>query len=507
VVWKAFGWHPEDEPVDGEGADLAWPPFPRVEVRWDEATCGQVVYLFSEIQNTFAGRAEELFALARAAQGGAGQGRLRLATVDIGGGTTDLVINDYALEGGRGANQTILPIQRFRDGFRVAGDDILLEVIGAVLVPALRVALATAGVEDPDPLLSRLIGSDHVDVQEGVLRQQLALQAMYPAGLAVLKDYEQYDPVAGAETVTRTLGELVAAMSPDAPTDSVLAYFAEGVRDATAGSVSGFALLDVPVPLDLTHIHRLFMEDKLEIARALRALCEMVHLYDCDVLLLTGRPSRLPGVQALFRALLPLPPDRIVSMHDYRTGTWYPFNQHGRIKDPKSTAAVGAMLCVLGQGRLPNFSFRADAFRPYSTVRYVGLMDQNTIIKEQDCFFSGVDLDDPEYELPEVAIPMHGIMHLGYRQLAAERWAASPLYVLDFADEKGQRAVYKEGGVLTVRLERVRGSDAERFRVAAVEVEGGRSVGRNAVSLKLNTLASTGLEQDSYWLDSGSIYR
>jgi hypothetical protein len=40
-----------------------------------------------------------------------------------------------------------------------------------------------------------------------------------------------------------------------------------------------------------------------------------------------------------------------------------------------------------------------------------------------------------------------------------------------------------------------------------VEVEGGRSVGRNAVSLKLNTLASTGLEQDSYWLDSGSIFR
>jgi hypothetical protein len=507
VVWKAFGWHPEDAPIDGEGAELAWPPFPKVEVRWDEATCGQVVYLFSEIQNTFAGRAEELFALGRAAQGGAGEGRLRLATVDIGGGTTDLVINDYALEGGGGANQTILPIQRFRDGFRVAGDDILLEVIGAVLVPALRNALAIAGLEAPDPLLSRLIGADHVDVQEGVLRQQLALQIMYPAGLAVLKDYEQYDPLAGAETVTRTLGELVAAMSPDAPTESVLGYFAEGVRDATAGAVAGFALLEVPVALDLGGIHRLFMEDKLEIARALRALCEIVHLYDCDALLLTGRPSRLPGVQSLFRALLPLPPDRIVSMHDYRTGTWYPFNQHGRIKDPKSTAAVGAMLCVLGQGRLPNFSFRADAFRPYSTVRYLGLMDQNMIIKEQDCFFSDVDLDNPEYELPEVAIPMHGVMHLGFRQLAAERWAASPLYVLDFADEKGQRAVYKEGGVLKVRLERVRGSDAERFRVAAVEVEGGRSVGRNAVSLKLNTLASTGLEQDSYWLDSGSIFR
>ena len=36
-----------------------WPPFPRIEVQWDEATCGQVVYLYSEIQNNFAGRPDE----------------------------------------------------------------------------------------------------------------------------------------------------------------------------------------------------------------------------------------------------------------------------------------------------------------------------------------------------------------------------------------------------------------------------------------------------------------
>lgn len=98
-------------------------------------------------------------------------------------------------------------------------------------------------------------------------------------------------------------------------------------------------------------------------------------------------------------------------------------------------------------------------------------------------------------------------MHIGYRQLDAERWVASPLYVLDFADDEVRRAIYTKGGILRVRLERMRGTNAERFRVASVEVEGGRSLGRHAVALKLNTLTSIGFDQDSYWLDSGSIFK
>jgi hypothetical protein len=507
LVWKAFGWHPEDDPVDGDAAAAAWPPFPRVEVRWDEATCGQVVYLFSEIQNNFAGRPEEFFSLARRARPVQRTDRLTVATVDVGGGTTDLVINDYALDTGHGSNVYIVPHQRFRDGFKVAGDDILLEVIQTLLVPPLIEALQRHGVADPRALLSRLIGTDPLDVQESVLRQQLALQVMYPAGLEILKAYEDYNPISGQEPRTLALGELVSRF--DRPTNKVLKYFADGVRAETPGASGELGLLDIDVTLDLDRLHRLFMEERIEIARSLRSLCEIIHLYDCDMLLLTGRPSRLPGIQSLFRALLPLPPDRIVKLHEYRTGSWYPFNRQGRIDDPKTTAAVGAMLCVLGQGRLPNFFFRAGAFRPYSTVRYIGLMDQNMIIKRDDVFYADVDLDDPDYQLPETGFEMRGVMHIGYRQLSAERWGASPLYALDFATEgEGARErLYREGGVLKVRLEQVRGAHEERFKVAGVEVEGGRSVSKNAVRLRLNTLTNVGLNEDSYWLDSGSVFR
>jgi hypothetical protein len=41
-----------------------------------------------------------------------------VASIDIGGGTTDLMICTYSAEAG----QEIEPHQNFREGFRIAGD-------------------------------------------------------------------------------------------------------------------------------------------------------------------------------------------------------------------------------------------------------------------------------------------------------------------------------------------------------------------------------------------------
>ncbi|MCB1857527.1 MAG: virulence factor SrfB [Gammaproteobacteria bacterium] len=501
LVWKAMGWHPEDAPIDGDGPS-AWPPFPKVLVHWDESTCAQIVYLFTETKMNFAGRPDEFFRAAARRRPNGDTNKLTIASIDIGGGTTDLVINDYVLKG-HGANVPIEPRQRFRDGFKVAGDDILLQAIQETIVPALAAALREQGLSAPDSVLSRLIGADPVDVQEAVLRQQLALQVMYPAGLRVLKEFERYDPVVGTGVRQFTLGELLSEVDP--PTAKVLGYFSRGIRDETRGGITSFDLLAVPVKLDLASIYQLFVAGKLEICKPLKALCEIVHLYDCDVLLLTGRPSRLPGVQSFFRALLPLPPDRIVKLHEYRTQNWYPFHRQGRIDDPKTTAAVGAMLCMLGQGRLTNFVFLADLLKPYSTVRYVGHVDQDGIIKDNEVFYPDVDLDDPQYFLPEdKTFDMHTIMKLGYRQLNAERWIASYLYVLDFASDEEREKVF--GKTLNVRLIRdpkQKGSD--RFAIKEVKEEDGPSR-LKSVRLRLNTLSSYGTSGGTYWLDSGSVF-
>ncbi|MCI0655102.1 MAG: virulence factor SrfB, partial [Methylococcaceae bacterium] len=110
LVWKSLGWHPEnDKPAENTEDEKAWPPFPEIHVQWDEATCGQVVYLYTEIINNFSGRPEEFFSTARRMRGNETAKKFTVASIDVGGGTTDLVITDYALDSGRGSNVYIVP--------------------------------------------------------------------------------------------------------------------------------------------------------------------------------------------------------------------------------------------------------------------------------------------------------------------------------------------------------------------------------------------------------------
>lgn len=509
LVWKSLGWHPEDDNIEGEGQAKAWPPLPTIHVQWDEATCGQVVYLFSETQNNFGGRPEEFFAtLARPDK--KDRKRLSIASVDIGGGTTDLVITEYHLDNGQGSNVYIVPEQRFRDGFKVAGDDILLEVIQKFVVPWFADALKKTGVNDPQPLLSRLIGNEPVKVQEAVLRQQLALQVLSPIGLRLLKEYEKYDPLEPGSLGTFTFADLLAGH--EAPTPDVIEFVNAAVRRQLGANATDFNILETPIAVNLRKMHEAFLGNRMNICKTLKALSEIVHCYQCDVLLLTGRPSRLPGIQAVFRSLLPLPPGRILPLHHYRTGGWYPFHKQGRIDDPKTTAAVGAMLCLLGRSlRLPNFFFRAAAFKPYSTIKYLGLIDNNNVVKESNVYYKAINLDDPDYELPDTPFELRGSMRLGFRQLAAERWSAAPLYTITVVDKKLSEALASEGRVLKVRLQAKRNSanpaeGTERFIIAGVESDTG-SVSSRALKLQLNTLSDAGLGESQYWLDSGSVFR
>lgn len=509
LVWKAMGWHPTDAPIDWKNDDEAWPALPTLHIRWDEATCAQVVYLFSETVNTFGGRPDQFMRVMRRHRPGDDAKSIRIASIDIGGGTTDLVVTDYALDDGRGGNVYIKPAQCFRDGFKIAGDDIVLDVVQKLVVADLETALKAHGLADPGPTLSRLIGSEAGIVQDMVLRQQLTLQVLYPLALRLLKEYEGYDPIARAEVRSHTIAELLA--DQEAPSRAVLDYFAAGVRRVTGSGVADFDILSVPITVDMNRLHRLFVTDDMEICKPVRSLCELVHLYDCDVLLISGRPSRLPGVQALFRALLALPPDRIVPMHDYRTGNWYPFHRQGRIDDPKTTAAVGAMLCVLGQGRIPNFFFRSNDFKLLSTVRHIGLMDHNMIIKDEDVYFRDVDLDDPDFEMPEIPFDVRGRMMLGFRQLTAERWAASPLYMVELSqeDDAHEKLYGQEPDVFAVTLKRRKPGacrDVEML-LRNIERKSGNHVRKTAVTVRLHTLLTHGVGENTYWLDTGSIVR
>src|SRR5262249_48704051 len=118
---------------------------PEIEIWWDEATCVQLVWLYGEIARKFAGNVEAFFDLVgrrRASPGGAPQPSLRLASIDIGGGTTDLMIITYTPVGDHG----LRPVPNFREGVRIAGDDVLKLMIERIILPAIRQQLESCGL-------------------------------------------------------------------------------------------------------------------------------------------------------------------------------------------------------------------------------------------------------------------------------------------------------------------------------------------------------------------------
>ncbi|CAK9885075.1 MAG: hypothetical protein XXXJIFNMEKO3_01467 [Candidatus Erwinia impunctatus] len=511
LVWKSMGWHDSDDGLPASGAGTLF-PVPDIQMAWDEATCGQMVYLYNETQVNFSGQAADFFASQarpdRPLAPGEQPGRtLRIASIDIGGGTTDLAITAFSLDEGNSHDVSIVPELLFREGFRLAGDDILLDVIQLYVLPALQSALTTAGVADPKLTMTRLFGQEGRIDGYSTLRQQVTLQIFIPLGQAILQAYENYDPEQLEAEVEALFGELL----PQPPTATLHQQINGEIQRDLPGDAPTFDILQVLMVVSLNQLHGEFLSSRLRICQRLRSLAEVVAVHDCDVLLLTGRPPRFPGIQALFRHLQPLPVNRMLSLDGYHTSDWYPFNKQGTIDNPKSTAAVGAMLCLLSlELRLANFWFKAADFESYSTVRYLGVLDSNEMLSEENVWYADIDLDDTQGRLEQQqSFRVRGSVALGFRQLENARWPAAPLYMLTLADAQLARRIASDE-MLKVKLAMVKPAGSPyptQFMLSEARLSDGSAVPLEQLQLKLNTLPGSGSGITHYWLDSGSVFK
>lgn len=508
LVWKAMEWHPADEGFTSErDKQKSVVPVPQVHMEWDEATCGQLVWLYNEAIVNYAGQSGAFFKrLARpdrqlSEDEPAGR-TLRVASIDIGGGTTDMAITQYQLDDGVGSNVKIAPRLLFREGFKVAGDDILLDIIQRCVLPALQAQIHKAGVADVTGLMTTLFGESGRMDTRGTLRQQTALQLFIPLGHAVLDFWENSDPDDRLATLEATFGELLTQR----PTDNVINYVQQAVQHALPADAPQFDLFSIPIQVELSSLQEALMAGQFTLTAPLQALCEVISHYCCDVLLITGRPACLPGVQALLRHLQPVPVNRIVWLDSYQTHEWYPFSQQGRIGNPKSTAAVGAMLCNLAMDlRLPGFNFKASDIQAYSTIRHLGMLDGNNVLSDENVWYSDIDLDNPKATLDtRLHFPLRGNACLGFRQLDNARWPATPLYTLAINSASLAKSIAGDG-VLNVRLQQTR--DADAFVLAEAWLQDGSKVPLSQLSFKLNTLAGSYSGASHYWIDSGSVYQ
>lgn len=204
-------------------------------------------------------------------------------------------------------------------------------------------------------------------------------------------------------------------------------YFAERM---------GFRYEDVEIPYNPKYLNEI-VRRVFEIS--LRKWAAIFYTYKCDIVIMGGRPCSLAEIQHLMKRLMPVTPNRLISMNDYRVGSWYPgATDVGHFNDKKGLVAVGALIAYLAeQGKLPMFKLNADALkrRIKPTSEYIGMI--NTRSGQMSPMLTPT--------VNTATIDISGFpVYFGCRQLNVQGYPARVLYKLDFNMEKIRAAAAEQ---------------------------------------------------------------
>jgi len=511
TIWNASRW---SELPDDQINDFRVRPV--VKCAWDEATATQMVYLYNEIAEKFAGDVDAYFSVVGRKRTGHERETFRIASIDVGGGTSDLIITTYENKT-QGASGVITPKQEFREGFKVAGDDILKAVVENHFMRGFQQELEKAGLFNAREVLTQKFSDASMAERDKNLRAQFVNQLAIPFALSILTAAEKAKLWEISQSIEVTYKDVFEAR-PD-PMPEVIEFVSEMLAD---GGVVNFDIRDLSFVVDLNDVATTITTTMRPI---LRDLLEVVKKYDCDKLLLAGRPSKLPVLHSIILQYMAVAPTDFISLSDYKVGHWYPFwSPGGIISDPKTTTCVGAVLCALAEGSMQNFRFETSELEIKSTARFFGELERSGQIKAGNVLFSDIDLDaDTPEDSEPVDIIFNAPIYIGFRQLKAERWPASALCYLDFS---GQKAVDNAAGKLpySMKLKFFRkgqksddrdapygagemfvgdpnGEGALTLLADEITDKNGENVNRHEVVLKLKTMC----EEVGYWIDTGVL--
>ncbi len=471
---------------------------PELVMQWDEAIGTQTVFLYNEIKSNYRGDMDLFFeATGNTDPVGldkpASEGSIRIASLDIGGGTTDLIITSYRLSEG----SSLTPKQELGEGFNIAGDDILRAIIEEHILPELKTYIESQGVNNSSELLASILGGSRAndDVRRSALQRQFCLQVAIPCALRIVELYESFEPSRGNQTVTIECSQVLSGSR--SPHLEVVDFIRDAVKEAGGND---FQFNDIVFDVSMRAVDKTVGQT---IGPVLSDMCELIHLYSCDFLLISGRPSVMPAVRNKVLSKMPVNVNKIIAMGQYKVGDWYPFRSNfGYLEDPKTTAAVGAMVCALSEGYLQRFTLLSRKIALKSTVNFIGILEDTGHIKDSNLFFSNIDLDSElqgtSSELV-ASFKFSGPMFVGFRQLSVERWPATPLFKVEFKDPENARHLALPLKLTLGLLPRDEDRAFKVFDIQDIEDAEGNARPLRDVRFSLQTTTNS----QGHWTDTG----
>lgn len=475
---------------------------------YDEATCSQFVYLYGLLTETYKNCSKEFFEVyghtMREEEGKEREG-LVIGSLDIGAGTSDIMICQY--EYNEKNPSQVKPIPLFWDSFDFAGDDMLKELISNVLIQGsdgiLEKVLLQSGetVSSINSKFFSFFGLNQTDhsFRDKNLRRDFNLQVLVPLMYEFLRLLENGE---GERDVT--YNDVFGKVPPSQP---VVDRFKE---------VFGMDLSSIVWKYDKSVVSR-------HIARSMDSFLETIayimYAYGCDIILLSGRPTSLEPIKDTFLKYSLIEPDRLIRLNSYRVGDWYPFMDKSKrcINNSKSVVPVGAMIGYLASSTGAYNGFSIDiselAARLLPTTDYFVVNDA----KKHECFLK------PKSQSGQIVVNGFPI-YIGSKQHDLAIYPIRPFYVLEknidgvkaelkrtyknkkLTDKDLQYLVAEHfddnlrNSPLTFTIERVDNSEnKEELHIVSVVDDNRMDLPVSDFLLSIQSLN----DPDCYWLDSG----
>jgi len=474
----------------------------KTEWIYDEATCAQFVYLYAEINQRYNNNCKEYFEFygkIRKDLPDYEKKSLTIGSVDIGAGTTELMIAAYKYNDT--GHCTLTPVPLFWESFYIAGDDLLNNLVRQLIIEgSIRTKLEQLNGDAIAKILD-FFGEDsaRLNVTDRHIRSEFNLQVSVPIVsylLELLKQDKQ-------EIEHLTYDVLFSKITP---TQRVLDHFKQHFH---------FSLEELTWVYDRKIVGKLV---EMTFDGLTSKISTILAYYGCDIVLLSGRPTSLKPLNDLFLKYYAVTPNRIISMNKYRVGTWYPFHDgKGFFTDSKSIVAVGAMIAnyAATRGSLKGFSLQLNdliKFMKPTTDYFAEAVNKTAFITPTN--------NNATIQVSQLP------MRIWTRQLDTSMYPSRPFYVLSFNIEKIEEIVIRQHSITPSDLQQIKqktefelnriyqhapfkvniirenyNEDKELLKLESVVGANHEDININYFTLQMQSMA----ENDNYWLDTGEF--
>jgi len=472
---------------------------------YDEATSAQLLLIYGMIRHKFDGDAQLFFDMH--AKAGTGGRSLTVGSLDVGAGTSDLMICRYTQQ--TDGSCTITPDPLFWESFGLAGDDLLKEIVQQIILEGsiaqdgdrdctgvIENHARSLGITDVAKRLNGFFGHDsnNIGYRGRLMRVSFVNQVALPIALRYL---EQANREKG---VRLTYEELFKDQKPNA---ELLDYFAKHF---------GFRFEELVWNISPTKINVLV---ESVFGKLIRRITELMQAHGCDLVVLSGKPNGLDSMERLFLRHLPVTPNRLVNLNRYWVGRWYPYaDNNGFIADPKTVVTVGALVALMGGSLFKLDRFRIDTSKlrtkQVSTADHIGIL-ANGVMRDRIIAPNRNEAIALVHTMP---------CRFGFTHLDSTDYPARPLCSLRFNEERirehlsNQRegiglndaVEQKKNGLLArlpyrLTLARDPERDKELLAIEQITDRDGDDLPKQFFELKVHTLP----DEAGHWLDSGEF--